>query len=54
MKNDKLSLKSLKVQSFVTAGNEEALKGGVGETFKVSYCPAPGGCTFYCPSGWEC
>ncbi len=53
MKTQKFDLKNLKVQSFVTSASEE-IKGGVGETQKYTYCAAPGGCSWYCPSGFEC
>ena len=51
----KLKLENLKLQSFVTAdAKTTAIKGGVADTFKATFCAAPGGCSFYCPSGFEC
>ncbi|MDJ0841717.1 MAG: hypothetical protein QNK37_34760 [Acidobacteriota bacterium] len=52
----KLSLPNLKIQSFVTLNPDEkkAVRAGIGETFKRTYCDAPGGCTWYCTGTGAC
>jgi hypothetical protein len=51
----KLHLDSLEIKSFVTLTpeKENAVRAGVGETQKLTYCAMPGGCTWYCSANCD-
>ena len=49
----KLKLVDLKVQSFNTT-NKEQMVGGAADSFKLTQCAMPGGCTWYCTGTGAC
>jgi len=52
----KLRLDNLEIKSFITLTEDkaQAVRAGIGETFKLTYCPMPGGCTWYCTGTGAC